>query len=933
MQRRVKNRRRSAKRFLVNSGRRRWLGLLALILVPLGIVVLIYTVTEESPDGTGSGKKIVRERLQPENDVQAGIVQLKTELQRNPGDAGARRQLGELYLNAGDGASAEKELRAAIQLGAKSDELTPLVLRALLLQGRFQQVLDDLDKSDELVEPDSRTELVRGEALLGLERLQAAISSFDRATVLDPEDAEAFTKLAEVLILVRDLATAEQRIDQALALDATARRALLLKGELRRLRGSPEEGIRYFDRILLLQPDEPAAITARIAALIDLDQDERAKLEIERLKEQAGLNPMAAYFEAVILAREGNHRAAQSALVRVSAALGHSVTVQRFRATLHYALGEYEQARRLLGRLLKSEPSSISSQKLLAATLIKLEMPQEAIVVLERTKAEVPDDPVVRTLISNAYLSLKDFRAATESFERGLAATSPAIGASAAPFQASADHGASLPSFLRALEHLSSGRLEQVDSIARELAQLDPDSPLAGYLSASLDLAVGNLAQAVPAFERVASALPDFLPAQISLGDLYVRNGQLELAEAQSNKVLERWPERFEPLLLAADLAWRKERSEASYSFLEQAVSIAPGAIEPRSAMIRRHLDLGRVPDARDLARKVAKDFPSEPAAIALRAQIELRAGDPRQAIIYLRRLVASQPHDLRHRQLLADAHLSAGDRAAAKSQLSTIVEQGGQHPSTVLGLIDLELADGDLTAAKTFAERLPAAPEQAPRLYSALAELYRRYGHSEEAKSAYQDAWQHTQSREIALALYRIDRSNQTDAETALEPLKSWVASHPEDVAARHFLAFELMANGSARKAIDIYEGLRAIEPENPIILNNLAWLYHEIADPRAVQLAERALSSVPDEPAVMDTLGWILVDLGQLERAEELLQEAVSRAPNDAEVSFHYAVLLERSGRPEKARKILEHILSEPESFRSASAAQALLNKVTAE
>ena len=74
-------------------------------------------------------------------------------------------------------------------------------------------------------------------------------------------------------------------------------------------------------------------------------------------------------------------------------------------------------------------------------------------------------------------------------------------------------------------------------------------------------------------------------------------------------------------------------------------------------------------------------------------------------------------------------------------------------------------------------------------------------------------------------------------------------------------------------QEAIAQYEALLKLKPNGALDLNNLANLYQSEKDSRAMATAELALRLAPDNPAVQDTLGWILVEQGQLPRALDLL------------------------------------------------------------
>ncbi len=62
-------------------------------------------------------------------------------------------------------------------------------------------------------------------------------------------------------------------------------------------------------------------------------------------------------------------------------------------------------------------------------------------------------------------------------------------------------------------------------------------------------------------------------------------------------------------------------------------------------------------------------------------------------------------------------------------------------------------------------------------------------------------------------------------------------------------------------REAATVHESLVQTSPNDGTLLNNLAWLYGELGDPRALGHAEKAYALMPSDPGAMDTLGWILV------------------------------------------------------------------------
>jgi Flp pilus assembly protein TadD len=61
---------------------------------------------------------------------------------------------------------------------------------------------------------------------------------------------------------------------------------------------------------------------------------------------------------------------------------------------------------------------------------------------------------------------------------------------------------------------------------------------------------------------------------------------------------------------------------------------------------------------------------------------------------------------------------------------------------------------------------------------------------------------------------------------------------------------------------------------------------------------VAERAYQLAPSDANVADTLGWALVEAGQVEKGLRYLREAQVRAPANPEIRDHLAEALKRRG-----------------------------------
>ena len=102
-------------------------------------------------------------------------------------------------------------------------------------------------------------------------------------------------------------------------------------------------------------------------------------------------------------------------------------------------------------------------------------------------------------------------------------------------------------------------------------------------------------------------------------------------------------------------------------------------------------------------------------------------------------------------------------------------------------------------------------------------------------------------------------------------------------DASIANNLAFAYEEAGLLDKAEKFYRQALALEPENPIRMNNLAWLLidkdRNIGE--GMKLIDTALELTPDEYTMVDTKGWGLYKQGKFKEALEFIQKADSLKP----------------------------------------------------
>jgi uncharacterized protein (TIGR03790 family) len=137
-------------------------------------------------------------------------------------------------------------------------------------------------------------------------------------------------------------------------------------------------------------------------------------------------------------------------------------------------------------------------------------------------------------------------------------------------------------------------------------------------------------------------------------------------------------------------------------------------------------------------------------------------------------------------------------------------------------------------------------------------------------------------------------------DRATARRLFEQAVEQAPDVVRPHELLAEIQMASGEPALAAEQYRKIVALQPNNVVALNNLAYdiAVREKKPGEALPLARRALAAAPREPTILDTVGWIEFLTGNTAEAAKLLVQASRGAPGNPEIRLHAAFALASQG-----------------------------------
>lgn len=879
-----------------------------------------------------------------QGDVRAAIIQLKNAVRADPDNGAARFALGEAYIKGGDPVSAEKELRLAGQHGIAEERVAPLLAQALVMQNKVEEMLQEVPRGQRAAAAEGEVLLWHGYGHSARGAMDAAVAAFTEAARLLPEDPRPRLGLAQLAIQRRDLDQAAAAAAEAVRLSQSAHtraEALALQGEIKRLAGDDAAAARLFDEALLANPANQTALVGRAMRLLAAGNSKDAEPDVRRVLEANPLHPVATYLLAVIQAERQQF---DQALDTLGAKVVDRYPPALFlKATVHYKRSEFDHARSAIERYMALAGRDVNSQRLLGSIMLRQHDAEAAVPVLEAAAAAAPDDPQILGLLASAHMQRRDNEAAAQWLDKALE-KAPKDAATLTRFAlgqlhlgetdeaiatlesaAALDPDAKQALLLLAVAHLQGGGYDEALAAAAELERQMPDSPVPHNMAGGAHFAKKDFAAARAAFDAALAKDPDFTPAILNLARLERHLGNTAAARALCVRATEADAKGVRGYLGLAELDLAQGDKAAALGWLDKAIAAAPAAPEPRLQRIAMLLDGGEAQKALAAARELMQVAPDNPSTLTALAKAQWAAGELASAVTTLRRLANLLPASPQVQVELGRALVRHGNHQDAAAAFQRASQIDDSYLPAHAERAALAYKDGDKDEAgriaRSWSERHPQRPEGAVF----LADILDRVGKGDEALGVLKAAAAKQVAAPVAMRLSEM-LAARGQAEEAVATLRAWSEAAEDPAPARTALGNLLLRLKRYDAAMAEYEPLAGEPDAGPTVLNNLAWLYGQKGDPRALALAERAHRLAPKSPEVADTLGYLLVRDNQVDRGLALLQRAHEKLKAAPEVRFHLAVALDAAGRRDEARRLLADLVAEQAQFEEAAAAQEL-------
>lgn len=880
----------------------------------------------------------------------AAIVELKNVLQAGESAEG-HFYLGLCATEMSDWATSERHLRRALELKTPMQRVAPFLARTLAGVGDSRKLLAELGP---VVIEDVRDRAVvktlLGEAHLGLRQWPEAELAFKTAVDAESTNARARIGLARVHLANNRVKEAEGITDEVLATTPTQEHAVGLKADILIGTGRTTEAKGLLTKLVNADPKNIQANIGLISIALGESNLSAAETLAKDFRKHVPKDLRAPYMEALVAFRKSDFTRAKELVTSVlNVAPDHGPSLLLSGATA-YSTGNLSTAEDTLKKVVYAFPDSRYARNLLVATLLRKGQPVRAEEALAPALRASPNDPVLLRTAGEVAFANNRFEDAVRYYESAQKADKGQ--ADAANQTRLAQFRLSVGDETRALSELETASTRSATDyqadlslVATHLKRKDytkaltalaalekkqPNNPLTYALKGSILVARGDFSGARTQLERALAIQPTYLAAARILAGMDVSESKIDAGQRRIEAVIALEPNNDSAVLALAEIQARaKLPAKTIVQTIERAIKANPGSSAPWIALTRQHAQSHDAQAAMTAAQKGGELFPNDPKMLDALGLAQMAAGDAPRAASTFEKLVKLMPDSPQALVRLASAQYAAKQVDAPIQALTKALTLQPDLLEAKQALVAAQVAAGRGSDAMRETKSLQKSKPREGAGFTLEGDVHMAQKRFAEAATAYQESLNRQRDPLVAVKLHQAYLAT-GNASAATSFAEKWGRENPSDSIVPFHLANESMQKRDFKDAATRFKKLLERQPNDPSLLNNLAWVLSESKDPSALSYAKRAYEVAPTSAEVQDTYGWLLVAAGDAAKAVPILEAATATRSDVAEIRMHYAKALLAVKDSAGARRELTRLSQDTASPAIAEEAKTLLRNL---
>ena len=540
---------------------------------------------------------------------------------------------------------------------------------------------------------------------------------------------------------------------------------------------------------------------------------------------------------------------------------------------LYMAQKNYNGAEQVLKEAAQKNPKDARYLERLAFHYGSLGRREDMVNTLQQIKTHVKDWDGVYQLVGDFYLRINDTESAMREYREAIVKD---------------------PQHKTAYQHsiievlMRQGKKAEAAEMNSQVLKENPKDNDAKSLAAQFLLDQGDVNKALTDLQAVVTSDPTNAVAQYQLGRAYVESGKPDSREAARQhfeKAIQLRQDMIGPRLGLASLQVMHNEFQAALDSVQEILKLDPGSVNARLIESQALLGLKKFGDSDTLLAGMLKNNPSSPDVYyqaGINAITQGKLQDAKTAFLRSYELNPANPRGLVG---IVQTDIQGGkpDDAMILLQAESKKQPNRLDIQLLLGVTAEQ--EGKYNDALTYFNRVLNGLDKKSKtradIYMQIADTYRRQGDLSNAVANMMKA------REIV----------------------------PDNESVLASLGLALDQAGRKPEARQVYEATLKVNPNNVLVLNNLAFLMAETnADLElALSYAQKAKGLSPNLAEISDTYGWILLKKGMAEQAIPVFKALTVSTPAHSTYHYHLAIAYSQKSdvkdATDEAREALRH------------------------
>lgn len=890
-------------------------------LVAIGLLAIVLGACEN--ERTAEDYWQEAQQFLKENDDQAAAVALKNTLQLDPNNAQARYEIGKLYLQFSDFQNASKQFSFALENGfPKAQLIVP-----------YAEALDRSNASVELSELEfENLDITNAEKLeLGFRKAQALFKLAKNEQgmelakqLLEKPNDTVYWGMIDIYRMLNDSKNVEAlAAAEALLEDSSANRDLIgLSARLYLLNQKPREASKLYEDYLKIAKDDHQAKYLLVNLLIQQREPKQAEPYIDQLLELNPNQPIFNQLKATVRAAAEDYEAAKEYAEKAIVAGNRAVEVRVIAGLSAYQQEDYEDTVKHISTIVGDLPESHPALRMLVASQLNLGMESDANKMLKQMGGGTSDDLGLYSKVGLELIKSGDTKAAEEVIQKiealpetpdslvdtgllklslddvdGLLDLEKAV--SQAPDSESAN--AALAS-----AYLNSGDFDAAMNLAKKWQQRAPDDTRGYLYEIEILQRQGKLDEAEKIISRLQQTSPDDSNVRLSALTQLLLKQDLDGAKSYAEQMFEDLPNQPKLLLIYYQLMNQKGDVSPALARIENAYNNVPESV-PVTLLYAESLssqqDYAKVLEVLD---KLQSNKFTPSSYFRLKGAALLKQNKVADALEHYNNWSRLFPKSLEALQGYMYVLDATGNFAEGAIVANSYLVNNDNVGVKAMEAYFLSMSNSP-SAAQEAVNSLPSEYQQLPfvrGIKAKVALLQGRFANGQEdARVAYEAA-----PDPINLMVYvqLLEGTGQQDK--SIEVLKKHVESHPDDIRSQSLLAERLIKDDPSG-ALASYESMIARVPNNPLILNNAAFLLmQENKLEKAKEYSSKAHMLAPKNVDFADTYGLVLMLSGDSKTAVDVYNQVMDDKVTDETIILNYVEALLKNDNLQFARRVIQ-------------------------